>query len=62
MLELGWRQHPDFEHLLRTRTSGVMASRIVEDTIGYEKNNKAGMANRRFRRPLFSMHSALKAK
>lgn len=61
MQESDWKPFADFEGMLVSRTKGIFATQAVEDVIGYEKNNKAGLANRRFRRPLFSMFAALKS-
>lgn len=62
MKESAFTASDDFLAMLKSHTSGVLVTQAVEDIIGYQKNNKAGVQNKRFRRPLFSMHSALKAK
>lgn len=60
--ELDYCTSTDFEGMLKSHTSGVLVTQSIEDIIGYQKNNKAGIQNKRFRRPLWSMHAALKAK
>ena len=62
MKETGGKYIKDVGDLAIRHSTGVLATQMVEDIIGYQKNDTSGRPLVRFRRPEASMHKALCAK
>ena len=55
----GGRYIPDIGQVAEEHGTGILATQVVEDVIGHQKNDPAGKALQRCRRPSTSMHRAL---
>lgn len=49
-----WQLTPKVNQVLDSHIRGVVATQVIEDIIGHQKNSKAGMARTRMRRPVAS--------
>eukprot|EP00959_Pyramimonas_sp_CCMP1952_P201838 4220574-Pyramimonas_sp.AAC.1 len=59
--ENGWNATLQFEELVAHQNSTFKTSQMCEEAIGHEKNDPAGRANKRHRRPASCTHAAIKA-
>ena len=53
---------PQFVEMVKGNAPTIASTQICEDAVNYSKNDKKGMAFKRFRRPEFAMHAVLRCK